>query len=56
MTPDRSFGRHLVKFTRDIPDAASAHVIYAGENWPGSGYEFVNFRETGRIVEEIAEG
>ncbi|MDR0577220.1 MAG: DUF4143 domain-containing protein [Candidatus Accumulibacter sp.] len=56
MTPDRSFGRHLVKFRHDVPHAASAYVIYAGEKWPGQGYEFVNFSEMGQVMSRIADG
>lgn len=34
MTPDFSYGRHMETFRKRVPEAASATVVYSGEEWP----------------------
>ena len=34
MTPDLSFGRHMARLRKAVPDVASCGVFYAGAPWP----------------------
>jgi len=55
MTADPSFARHLLHFMKDVSAVEAAHVLYAGQDWPGRGYSFAHFSDTERLVTEVGQ-
>ena len=52
MTPDLSFGRHMARLRKAVPDVASCGVYYAGDPWPlPPDGRFVPFAETAADID-----
>ena len=54
-TPTPAMARGLEKFKALSPDVADGYVVYGGEAWPLDGGAYVNFRETGSLIEKICD-
>ena len=53
--PAPAMARGLEKFKALAPDVDDGYVIYGGEAWPLDGGAYVNFRETGSLIEKICD-
>ena len=54
-TPTPAMARGLEKFKALAPDVDDGYVVYGGEAWPLAGGAYVNFRETGSLIEKICD-
>lgn len=52
MTPDLSFGRHMARLRKAVPDVASCGVYYSGTPWPlPPDGRFIPFADTGSDID-----
>ena len=55
-TPDDSFVVNMKKFSANVAPLESQSVIYSGDDWSISGGgKFINFRDTGSMIDEIGD-